>query len=446
MQTSSYAGKLARLTLDGDLIKTGDAGYDRFRRVWNGLADRRPAAIVRAKSTADVVKTVRFAATHDALLAVRGGGHSLPGLSTCDDGIVLDLSLLNTVSVDVAQKTAAVAGGALLADVDAAGADFGLYVPAGVVSHTGAGGLTLGGGMGWLSRRFGLTIDNLLAADIVTADGNVRHVDANVEPQLFWAIRGGGGNFGVVTKFSYRMHEIGPVLVRTWKYDVADADTVLRGFRMLAAKAPRNLTSSFVLNPQMLVVTAFWSGSPDFAETSIAPFGALGSNVTGDPPLRSFIMHQKRSDELAKWGKRYYAKGGYLADVDDKVIACMKSALATAPTPDSEFYVLQLGGAIADVGEDATAYTGRAAAFYWIVQPIWETSADDETCIVWGRQSAGKMAALSLEGNYVNEQADAGQDVAVKAYGADKYRRLAEIKKRYDPGNLFRLNQNIVPA
>ena len=432
MESGRIAEDLAKAGIEGECLGPSHPECDRRRRVWNGLTDRRPAVIVRARIVADVVKTVQVAASNGALLAVRGGGHSLPGLSTCDGGIVLDLSLLNRVTVDPVKRVAEVSGGALLGDVDTAGAPFGLFVPAGVISHTGAGGLTLGGGMGWLSRRFGLTIDSLLAADIVTANGELMTVSANAEPDLFWAMRGGGGNFGVVTKFCFRMHQIGSVRAGDWAYPAREASGVLRQFRELAGSASRNVTTSFNLTAANLSITAFWSGPPEGAEAAISPFGKLSCEVSGSHGQTAFLEHQKRHDEIVSWGRRYYAKGGYLADIDDGVIACMNTAIATSPSSECEFYILQLGGAIGDIDDQATAYTGREAGYYWIAQPIWDDQALDAKCIAWGRIAAAQMAELSLAGNYVNEQADAGGDVAMKAYGTRKYGRLASIKKQFD--------------
>jgi len=409
------------------------------------MADRRPAVIVRARSVADVEKVIAVAAKHGALLAVRGGGHSIPGLSTCDDGIVLDLSLMNTVTVDKFAGRADVLGGALLGDLDRAGAPAGLVVPAGVVSHTGVAGLTLGGGMGWLSRRFGLTIDNLLAVDIVTADGRSRRISADVEPDLFWAIRGGGGNFGVVTKFTFRMHALGRALVGSWAYPVAEAGAALRRYRDLAARAPRELTTAFVLTSADLLVTAFSSGSPDRAAAAVAPFGALGRPKSGSIGDLTFLDLQRRSDERLAWNRRFYTKGAYLQDVDDRAIDRMVDSIASAPTAEAEVYLLQLGGAVADVDDDATPYNGRAAGYYWIVQSAWDHKADDEQHVGWCRMAAGRLSEISMRGNYVNEQGDFGKEVALGAYGEKKYGRLARLKGQYDPTNLFRLNQNIEP-
>jgi FAD/FMN-containing dehydrogenase len=445
MDATSLGSELSQVRMDGLIVGKGHAEYDKYRRIWNGLADRRPAAIVRARSVEDVRNTVRIAAKQNALLAVRCGGHSLPGLSTCDDGIVLDLSLINNVTLDAVAGIAEVGGGALLGDLDAAGALAGLVTPAGVVSHTGVAGLTLGGGMGWLSRRFGLTIDNLLGAEVVTADGRVIWASADSEPDLFWALRGGGGNFGVVTRFRFRMHPLGPIVVGCWTYSAHDSEAVLHGFHRLSSEAPRELTTNFAFTSTQLVVTACWSGAPEGAEAAVASFGSLASPVTGSFGNMTYVDLQKRHDETLAWGQRHYSKGGFLGKIDGAAIACMKEAIASAPTADSDIYVLQLGGAINDIEETATPYSGRAASYYWIASAIWNESIDDARCMDWGRKAAKSLAAISMQGNYVNEQADFGKDVAIGAYGAEKYNRLTELKARYDPTNLFRLNQNIEP-
>ncbi len=419
--------------------------YDLLRKVWNGTVDRRPAAIVRPRTAAQVAKAVQLAAEYGALLAVRCGGHSFPGLSTCDGGIVLDLSAMNHVVIDPVSRTAEVEGGALLGHLDVAGAAAGLVTPAGVVSHTGVAGLTLGGGMGWLSRRFGLTIDNLLSVDLVTAEGRALHTNSDIEPELFWGVRGGGGNFGVVTKFRFKMHPLGPVLVGRWSYPRQAFDTVLRGYRDLAAKAPRELTTAFTMTSTTMSVSAFWSGSAENASVVIQPYGSLERPDASMVGGQTYLELQSRNDSHFAWGRRYYAKGGFLGDIDDQVIDCLLDSIATAPTPDSEFYVLQLGGAISDVDEAATAYSGRAAKFYWIAEPVWDNAIDDTRCIAWGRKAGGRLAAMSQAGNYLNEQADTGKDVSYDAYGAEKYNRLAALKARFDPSNLFRLNQNIEP-
>jgi FAD/FMN-containing dehydrogenase len=445
VNAAMWMDEFAHACLDGDIVDRVHRDYDRCRRVWNAMADRRPQAIVRARSVADVQKIVAAAAKHDALLAVRGGGHSIPGLSTCDDGIVLDLSAMNAVAVDRSARRAEVLGGALLGDLDAASIPLGLAVPAGVVSHTGVAGLTLGGGMGWLSRRFGLTIDSLLAADIVTADGQLRQISAEAEPDLFWAIRGGGGNFGVVIKFTFRMHPLGPVLIGSWMYPFAESGAVLRRYRDIAEDAPRELTTSLVMTSTGLQITALWSGAPDRADDAVEPLGAIGRTESGSVGEMTFLDLQRRSDDHMGWNRRYYSKGGYFQQMDDHTIDRMVDCVAKTPTADSEIYVLQLGGAVCDIDDEATPYTGRKAGFYWIVSSGWDHPADDERIVAWSRMAAGRLAEISMRGNYVNEQGDFGKEVAIAAYGEGKYRRLSKLKARYDPANLFRLNQNIEP-
>ena len=268
---------------------------------------------------------------------------------------------MKDIAIDPAARRAGVGGGALLGDLDAAGAPHGLVTPAGVVSHTGVGGLTLGGGMGWLSRRFGLTIDNLVGAEVVTADGRLRRTSIEAEPELFWAIRGGGGNFGVVTHFSFVLHPLGPVAVGQWVYPTSEAAAALRGYCDVAADAPRELTTIFVLTPAELTIKALWSGSPTGWETAFARLGSLGRASSSKIGGTSFIELQKASDERMSAGRRYYAKGGFFAEIDQAKVRMLTDTMADAPTADAEVYVLQLGGAVGDRDENATPYTGRAA-------------------------------------------------------------------------------------
>jgi FAD/FMN-containing dehydrogenase len=436
------ADALARARLDGPVVEPGHPEYERLRRVYNDVIERRPGAVVRAASVGDVQAVVRIAADTGLPLAVRCGGHSFAGLGTCDDGIVCDLSALNVVEVDRAARTVDVGGGALLGQLDAAGEPHGLVTPAGVVSHTGVGGLTLGGGMGWLSRRFGLTIDNLLEADLVTADGRVTRVAADAQPDLFWAIRGGGGNFGVVTRFRFRMHELGPTTIRRWTSPASAAPETLRRYRAAAADSPREVTTAFVLSAEELSLRGIASG-PNVRADALDrfAFAPMSADPDGDVP---FVQLQRAADEALPWGRRYYSKGGFLAEMDDRVIDAMAEAVRDTPIPGVEIYCIQLGGAVSDVDEDATAYSGRAAAFYWISQGAWDRPEDDEAAIAWCRATARRLGDLSMPTNYVNEQADTG--IAAGAYGESKYGRLARIKGRYDPTNVFRMNQNIEPS
>ena len=380
------------------------------------------------------------------LLSVRCGGHSFPGHSTCDGGLVVELAALNQVTVDPASGRCVVGGGALLGDIDRVAVPHGLVVPAGVVSHTGAGGLTLGGGMGWLSRLHGLTIDSLVGIDIVTADGALRHASAESEPDLFWALRGGGGNFGVVVAFEFEARALGPVSAGKWVYPLADLHDAIVGAARIAADAPRELTISISATRLDVAITAFWAGEPARADAAFAPFGRLTASATGGHGPVSFLDLQRRNDHHSAWGRRYYAKGGFVRHVDASLVDCIADALAEGPTDHSEVYLPQLGGAVADVDEAATAYSGRAAGFYWLVEPIWDDPVDDVRCLEWGRRHGGRLAALSMDANYINEHADTGGDFAERAYGSAKYERLREIKARHDPSNLFRLNANIAPA
>ncbi len=443
---SDVVERLTAAGLGAGVVVPRSADYDRRRRVWNAVVDRHPAAIVRPTTADGVAAAVRAAAECDALLSVRCGGHSFPGHSTCDGGVVLELSALNSVSVDPAARRCVVGGGALLGDVDRAAVPHGLAVPTGVVSHTGTGGLTLGGGMGWLSRLHGLTIDSLVGADIVTADGAIRRASAESEPDLLWALRGGGGNFGVVVAFEFQARAVGPVSAGEWGYPLADLHDAMLGAAELAAGGPRELTISFSVTRLGVALTALWTGAPARADAALAPVGRLTASASGGHRSVSFLDHQSRNDGHAAWGRRYYAKGGFVRHIDAALADRIADAVSEGPTDHSEVYVPQLGGAVADVDEDATAYSGRQAGFYWLVEPIWDDPADDARCLEWGRRHGGRLAALSMDTNYVNEHADTGGDFPEQAYGASKYHRLRDIKARYDPTNLFRLNANIEPA
>jgi FAD/FMN-containing dehydrogenase len=423
----------------------GHQDYDKYRRVWNGVVDRHPAAIVCPKSVDDVRRAVHAAAISGSLLAVRGGGHSFPGFSTCDQGLVLDLSEMKAISIDYEALTIDVEGGALLGDVDRATVPEGLVVPAGVVSHTGVAGLTLGGGMGWSSRKYGLTIDSLLGAEIVTAAGEVVWASVTSDPELFWGLRGGGGNFGVVTRFKFQMRPLGSIIVGQWKYAAADTRQALQTLRDRARAQPRDFTLNFTATTTGLSVTAVWSGDTSVAQAILSPFGALADRSVGRVEAVHYLSLQSRHDEEYAWSRRYYCKGGFWSDVTDEAIDSMIRSISDAPTPDSEISVLQLGGAVSDVSDEATAYTGRGAGYYWLAEPIWDASVDDDRCVVWGRGAGKSLSRFSIPGNYINEQADAGPGVALDAYGVEKYQRLAHLKARVDPHNLFRLNQNITP-
>ena len=335
MHTPGLVQACQTSAFSGSVIGPDHPEYDRFRAVWNAHFDRRPALILRARNPSDVGIGIRLATDRNLPLAVRCGGHSLAGFSTCDSGIVLDLSLMNQITINPIEKIVEVGGGALLGDVDKAGSPYGLVTPAGVVSHTGVAGLTLGGGMGWLSRRFGLTIDSLIAADVCLADGRMLTVSHDEEPDLFWALRGGGGNFGVVTKFIFRMHALGNVLIGSWEYPKQHLRAALGAFGDLASRAPRQLTSQFAASGDKLSVTAFWSGDLTGAEAAVAKFGKLAANGVGTIGGMTFLELQSRSDDFVPWGLRYYSKGGFFEEFSEPAIDAVD--LGASDTPNAEF-------------------------------------------------------------------------------------------------------------
>ncbi len=330
MDTSLLAFELRDAVSPDSLILPNDNRYESARRVWNGMTDKRPAAIVRVNNIEDIRSSINVARRHESIVAVRGGGHSLPGLSTCDGGVMIDLSNLDDIAIDPASATSTVSGGTLLGGLDKAGIAYGLVVPAGVVSHTGAAGLTLGGGMGWLSRRFGLTIDHLLKVELVTADGEAIEASAENEPELFWGLRGGGGNFGIATKFHFRMRELGAVTTGTWEYDLSQSCNALGQLADYARSAPRELTTAFNVTQKTLSVSAFHSGAAGRGMTLVSPFGSLAGTGAGTCGPSDFVAFQSRSDEHARWGRRYYAKGGYLSELSSEVIDCMTAAAVLA--------------------------------------------------------------------------------------------------------------------
>jgi FAD/FMN-containing dehydrogenase len=434
-----------RASIEGQVIGRDHQDYDGARRVWNGAFDRFPSAVVRPSVVEDVQRTVSIARDSGITLAVRGGGHSLAGFSTCDEGIVLDLAGFDKVQVDVARARVRVPGGSLLHDLDSATIPFNGVVSAGVVSHTGVGGLTLGGGMGWNSRRYGLAIDNLLSVELVTAEGTRRKVDAESDPELFWAIRGGGGNFGVVTWFEFGMRELGSPCVVTSAYPTSAADRVLRDMAGIACDLPRDQTVGLFLSRDELRVKSVWFGDTATAEKRLGPVTRLGGQAC-ESATSTFTELQHASDEAVAWGVCCYSKGGFVSKLDDVFVSLMTRQIAAAPTAECDVYMIQLGGAVADVDDDETAYSGRSNHYYYVVTGFWDRPEDRQAAVEWGRETAALFSQASgVTSNYVNEQSDSSNDFVQRAYGEKKYQRLVEVKRRTDPTNLFRLNQNIAP-
>jgi FAD/FMN-containing dehydrogenase len=449
-----------RAQLRGALCLPGDPGYDQARTLWNAMIDRKPALIVRAAGASDVIQAVNFARTHGLLVAIKGGGHNIAGNACCDGGLMLDLSQMKSVRVDPKAKRARVEPGALLGDFDKEAQAFGLATPTGINSTTGIAGLTLGGGFGWLSRKLGLTVDNLVSADVVTADGKLVTASESDNPDLFWAIRGGGGNFGVVTSFEYKLHAVGPiVLAGLIVYPFADAKKLLDEYRKFTAKAPDELTVWVVLRKapplpfvqaewhgkEVLVIAFCYNGDPAAGEKLVAPLRALGKPVGEMIAPMPFAGWQTAFDPLLAPGQRNYWKSHDYKQLDDTTIDAILTAIAKLPTAECEAFIGHLGGAVNRVKSDATAYPHRDVEYILNVHTRWSDPSQDKECIGWARElfdAAGKTATGGVYVNFMPE--DETQRVKVGAYGGN-YERLAKIKAKYDPDNLFQMNHNIAP-
>jgi FAD/FMN-containing dehydrogenase len=448
-----------RSRLRGPLVTAGEAGYDEARSLWNGMYDRRPAAAVRCAGAADVMQAVRFAARQGLLLSVRGGGHNIAGNAVADGGLLLDLSGMRSVRVDANAQTVRVEAGARLADVDAETQAFGLATPLGINSTTGLAGLTLGGGFGWLSRRWGLTIDNLLSADVVTAEGGLLHASATENPDLFWAIRGGGGNFGVVTSFELQLHPLGPhVLAGLILHPLAAAPETLRFYRDFAERAPDELACWFVLRQapplpflapewhgkEILVLAVCYSGPQAEGQMLLEPLRRFGQPLADVVAPAPYAAWQTVLDPLLTPGQRNYWKSHDFRRVDDGLLDVLLDFATRIPDPQTEIAFAQLGGAVGRVPAAATAYTHRDANWVLNVHGRWSEAANDARCIGWARALFDAAAPFATGGAYVNFLTqDEGARVE-QAYGSN-YSRLLELKNRYDPTNLFRVNVNIRP-
>ena len=445
--------------LRGTAVRPGDEDYDLERTVWNGAHDRRPALIVRCAGVADVIRTVDLARTEGLPLAVRGGGHSIPGFSTVDGGIVLDLSRMRGIQVDPTRRTAAAQAGCTWKDLDAETQQFGLATTGGLVSSTGIAGFTTGGGIGWLMRKHGLASDNLVGADVVTADGQLVHASPSDHPDLFWGLRGGGGNFGVVTSFEFQLHQVGPTVFSGLAFYPADeAEQVLRGYRAACATAPDELTTlvnlttappvpflpESVHGKPIIGIGGCWSGDLDAGVDATAPFRSLGTVIADVFAPTPYAGWQQALDPLYPRGIYNYFRSAFLRTVDDASLRVLLDSFATVPTPLTEIHLQHLGGAVGRVPADATAFALRDQEF--IVNVVARTpNADGFADVVdWAR---GVTSALGPDaGTYVNFTGESTAAVVRASYPPDTYERLVELKNAYDPDNLFRLNQNIVPS
>ena len=445
----------------GEVLLPGDKGYESARQIWNGMFDRRPAIITRCIGTSDVINAVNFARDNNSLIAVKGGGHNSAGNAVCDDGIMIDLSLMRRVNVDPKNKTVRVDGGALLGDVDTETQLYGLAVSGGgIISHTGVGGLTLGGGFGWISRKHGLAIDNLISAEVVTADGKLLNASADENPDLFWGIRGGGGNFGVVTSFEFKCVEIGTAVYSgliikkfedTKEYIQFHRDYV-RGLPdemtvwMVVRHAPSLPFLPKNVHGKMVVVVPFvWLGDQAEGARLVKPIREATASHGEAIGMNPWVAWQSDFDGLVEHGARNYWKSHHLKELSDNCIELIIKFANSMPSEECEIFIPHMEGAPRRVPRNATAFAHRKTPFVFNIHTRWRDAADDERCLAWARDFHRATESFS-QGVYVNFLSDEGEDRVRAAYTPEVWDRLAELKKKYDPENRFRMNQNIKSA
>jgi len=436
----------------GDLIHPESDAYESARKVWNGIIDKRPAAILRCKSIADVQSAVRFARDSDLPIAIRGGGHNAAGLATCDDGIVVDLSGMRDVVVDPTLRVARAGGGATWGDFDRATAEHGLATTGGAVSTTGIAGLTLGGGLGWLMRSHGMTCDNLIGAEVVTADGQLRRASEAENPDLLWALRGGGGNFGVVTTLEYQLHPVSTILGGMLLYPLARARDAFRLYRDVARWAPDKLTvfAGMLHSPDGIPLVAFlvcYNGPVEEGERAIKAIRDFGAPAAGEIGPMPYTALQTMLDAGFPSGMNVHWRSDFVKSISDELIEAVVSAYEHVPSPLSAILFEQFGGAVRRVPRDATAYDQRDSDFNLVIVSRWTDAAHAERNVQWARSLSDAVRAHTTGRVYVNYiGAGEAPDRVRAAFGADKFAKLSAIKRKYDPTNLFRLNQNIPPG
>jgi FAD/FMN-containing dehydrogenase len=447
-----------REQIRGDVVEPADEGYEGARRVYNAMIDRRPAVVVRCANAGDVASAVTFARESRLDLAVRGGEHSVPGFGTCDDGVVVDLSRMRGVRVDPRTRTARAEGGATWGDFNAATYGFGLATTGGIISTTGIGGLTLGGGIGYLARGCGLSCDNLVSADVVTADGEFLVASESENDDLFWAIRGGGGNFGVVTSFEFRLHPIKDIYGGPMFFELSDAGKVLRFFREFIADAPEQLGAfpAFQIAPPLpfipenrhgdtfLAVVACWAGPLDQGERALKPFHDVAPVVAEHVGPMPYPALNAAFDGLVPPGLQHYWKANFVTELTDEAIEAHLEHGPKVPVVNSTVHIYPINGACHRVAPDATAFAYRDANFATVIAGMWPDPAQNAANIRWVRDYYAATAPHSEEGGYVNFMAEDDQD-RIKANYRGNYDRLVNVKRKYDPDNLFHLNQNIRP-
>ncbi len=455
------SGTIAKLQegLRGEVIQPADSGYDTARKVYNGMIDKRPAMIARCVDVADIIAAVKFGRANNLLTSIRGGGHNAGGLGVCNDGLVIDLSRMKNVRVDLKAKTARVAPGCVWGDVDHAAHAFGMAVPSGIISTTGVAGLTLGGGIGHLSRRYGLTIDNLLSVDMILADGRFVTADEKENPDLFWAVRGGGGNFGVVTSFLFRLNPVDMVHAGPTFWPLDQTEQILKAYREFIVQAPEDVNGFFAfltippvpMFPENLhnqkVCGVMWccTAAPDAAEKGTRPMRSVGKPVLDHVGPVPFPMVQSLFDGLYPSGLQWYWRADFFNEISDAAVAVHAEHGAKLPTMHSTMHLYPIDGAAHRVKSNDTAFSYRDANWAGVIVGVDPAPANRDKITKWCREYFDAIHPYSSGGAYVNFMMEEGEE-RVQASFRDNYKRLAEIKKKYDPTNFFRVNQNIVPA
>lgn len=444
----------------GEVILPEDADYDKVRQVWNAMIDRKPSLIARCTSPEDVVRAIEFGRTQNLLISIRGGGHNIAGNAVCDDGLMIDLSLMKEVQVDLTTSRASVGPGCTLNDFDEAVQAHGLATPLGINSTTGVAGLTLGGGFGWLSRKYGMTIDNLLSAEVVTAEGSQLHASESENADLFWGLRGGGGNFGVVTRFEFQLHPVGPDLLSgliVFPFD--QAKQVISRFARFTETMPEELNVWMVTRKapplpflpgdvhgkEMVALALCYVGDPQEGEKLIEPLRGFGTVLGEHIGVQPYSAWQQAFDPLLSEGARNYWKSHNFTQIGDGVIDTIIDYAARLPSPHCEIFIATLGGQTASVAPEAMAWSSRDARYVMNVHGRWESAAEDEHCIAWAREFFTKSQPFASSGAYINFLTEEETDRLSFAYGV-AWNRLVELKNKYDPKNFFRMNQNIKPV
>jgi len=462
-RTTSWVSEIPEFKkqLRGELLLPSDPSYDIARKVWNGMIDRRPGMILRCAGVADVIQAVKFARKHRLIVAVRGGGHNVAGNAVCDDGIVIDMSRMRSVRVDPAGRTAVAEGGATWGDFDHETQAFGLATNGGLVSTTGVAGFTLGGGIGWLMRKYGTSCDNLISADIVTAAGEFLMASCKQNSDLFWGIRGGGGNFGIVTSFEFRLHPVGPtVLGGMLIYKAERAREVLRYYRDYVARISEDLTTlvAFVTAPPLPFIPAHLHGKPILAIV-MCYIGPVEKGQSELKPLREtthpdvdlvqplpYTVLQSMLDEGAPAGLQNYWKSDYLRELSDDAIDMIAEHTSRAESPTTQVHIHHIAGFVSRVGREETAFGHRDSPFVLNIIAMWQDPREKEKHVEWARKFFSDMRPFTTGGVYVNFLGDEGEERVRAAYGKPVYDRLVVLKDKYDPTNLFRINQNIKPS